>query len=43
MADKIEKSGYTFGSTGFLPQEEMLEIGKKKKKLITRQAVTDPH
>ena len=34
MTDKIEKAGYTFGSTGFLPQEEMLEIGKKKKKLI---------
>ncbi len=34
MSDKKEKSGYTFGSTGFLPQEEMLEIGKKKQKLV---------
>ncbi|PLX17060.1 MAG: alanine dehydrogenase [Marinilabiliales bacterium] len=34
MSDKKEKSGYAFGSTGFLPQEEMLEIGKKKQKLI---------
>ncbi len=34
MLDKPEKSGYVFGKTGFLPQEEMLEIGKKKKKLV---------
>lgn len=34
MSDKKEKSGYTFGSTRFLPQEEMLEIGKKKQKLV---------
>jgi alanine dehydrogenase len=34
MTDKKEKTGYAFGNTGFLPQEEMLEIGKKKKKLI---------
>ncbi len=34
MADNKEKSEYTFGNTGFLPQEEMLEIGKKKKKLV---------
>ncbi len=34
MSDKKEKSGYTFGSTGFLPQEEILEIGKKKQKLV---------
>lgn len=34
MADNKEKSEYTFGRTGFLPQEEMLEIGKKKKKLV---------
>ncbi|MCB2197084.1 MAG: alanine dehydrogenase [Bacteroidetes bacterium] len=34
MTDKKEKSGYAFGSTGFLPQEEMLEIGKKAQKLV---------
>jgi len=34
MADKKEKSEYAFGSTGFLPQEEMLEIGKKAQKLV---------
>lgn len=34
MTDKKDKSGYAFGSTGFLPQEEMLEIGKKKQKLV---------
>lgn len=34
MADKKDKSQYSFGSTGFLPQEEMLEIGKKKQKLV---------
>jgi len=34
MSDKEEKTGYTFGRTGFLPQEEMLEIGKKKQKLV---------
>lgn len=34
MSDKEEKTGYTFGRTGFLPQEEMLETGKKKKKLV---------
>ncbi len=34
MTDKKEKSGYAFGSTGFLPQEEMLEIGKRKQKLV---------
>ncbi|MFC2152698.1 alanine dehydrogenase [Bacteroidota bacterium] len=34
MSDKKEKPGYAFGSTGFLPQEEMLEIGKKKQKLV---------
>ncbi len=34
MSDKKEKSGYTFGNAGFLPQEEMLEIGKKKQKLV---------
>jgi len=34
MTDKKEKSGYSFGNTGFLPQEEMLEIGKKKQKLV---------
>jgi alanine dehydrogenase len=34
MADKKERSEYTFGRTGFMPQEEMLEIGKKKQKLV---------
>jgi alanine dehydrogenase len=34
MADKKEKSGYTLERTGFLPQEEMLEIGKKKQSLV---------
>jgi len=34
MTDKKEKSKYAFGRTGFLPQEEMLEIGKKKQKLV---------
>lgn len=34
MTDKKEKSAYTFGRAGFLPQEEMLEIGKKKQKLV---------
>ena len=34
MSDKEEKTGYTFGRTGFLPQEEMLETGKKKQKLV---------
>ncbi|MBU8891967.1 MAG: alanine dehydrogenase [Bacteroidales bacterium] len=34
MSDKKEKSGYTFGNTGFLPQEEMLETGKKRQKLV---------
>jgi alanine dehydrogenase len=34
MSDKEEKTGYAFGRTGFLPQEEMLEIGKKKQKLV---------
>ena len=34
MSDQKEKSGYAFGSAGFLPQEEMLEIGKKKKQLL---------
>ncbi len=33
MSDK-EQKGYAFGRTGFLPQEEMLEIGKKKQKLV---------
>lgn len=34
MTDKKEKSGYAFGSTGFMPQEEMLEVGKKAQKLV---------
>ena len=34
MTDKKENAAYSFGNTGFLPQEEMLEVGKKKKKLI---------
>lgn len=34
MTDKKEKSEYAFGSTGFLPQEEMLEIGRKSQKLV---------
>lgn len=34
MTDKKEKVGYSFGNTGFLPQEEMLEVGKQKRKLI---------
>lgn len=34
MADKKESSEYTFGRTGFMPQEEMLEVGKKKQKLV---------
>lgn len=34
MTDKKDKAGYNFGSSGLLPQEEMLEIGKKKKKLV---------
>lgn len=34
MADKKEQTGYVYGKTGLLPQEEMLEIGKKKQKLV---------
>lgn len=34
MSAKNGKSEYTFGRTGFMPQEEMLEIGKKKQKLV---------
>lgn len=34
MTDKKEKSAYTFGREGFLPQEEMLEIGKRKQILV---------
>lgn len=34
MAEKKEQKGYSFGNTGLLPQEEMLEIGKKTEKLV---------
>lgn len=34
MTDKKGKSAYAFGNAGFMPQEEMLEIGKKKQKLV---------
>jgi alanine dehydrogenase len=34
MSDKEKRAEYTFGRTGFLPQEEVLETGKKKKKFV---------
>ncbi|MEE4197974.1 MAG: alanine dehydrogenase [Bacteroidales bacterium] len=34
MPDKKDQKKYSFGNTGLLPQEEMLEIGKKTEKLI---------
>ena len=34
MPDKKGQKGYSFGNTGLLPQEEMLEIGKKTEKLV---------
>ncbi|MFO7843401.1 MAG: alanine dehydrogenase [Bacteroidales bacterium] len=34
MSDKKEQKNYSFGNTGLLPQEEMLEIGKKTEKLV---------
>ncbi|HRW62162.1 MAG TPA: alanine dehydrogenase [Bacteroidales bacterium] len=34
MPVKKDKTNYTFGRTGFLPQEEMLEVGSKKQKLV---------
>lgn len=34
MTEKNDKPQYSFGNTGFMPQEEMLEVGKKKQKLL---------
>ncbi|MFW5721299.1 MAG: alanine dehydrogenase, partial [Bacteroidota bacterium] len=34
MSDKKEQNKYSIGNTGLLPQEEMLEIGKKTEKLV---------
>jgi len=34
MPDKKGQKGYSFGNTGLLPQEEMIEIGKKTEKLV---------